>query len=333
MKTKKRDWHIILLIITLIFSLGFRIEHRYFYRNLYLDTEVQMAAAQNWLNGDGFITHEVDSTGWSQTTTRSAHIFMPGYAFALAGLKLLFNDWFRANFVLDVMGLIFIYLALYLFFWKLTGSHFSKSYFLYLLWQAFSPAPMHYLTGSGLWALGILLCGMAAIYLESDKARKNMLSYVGILLIVCTAWIRDAYMLFGLIPVIWFALQYARNRNKTNLFPLIFSVFLFGLSQVLIHGWWHAEASYLPRQAYGFFPGQLLFMDPFPFKTFFYYGIFHEQSLKMWSESTWIGLKIIAGMISITVIGIVLKSGWEVIRKEREDHPHGHSFIILAFIT
>ena len=58
-----------------------------------------------------------------------------------------------------------------------------------------------------MWALSILLIGLALIFLDVSKGKKGFV-YFGVILVIGTSWIRDAYMLFGLVPLGWFCYRY-----------------------------------------------------------------------------------------------------------------------------
>ena len=299
-KLSYRSWMLPLMVVL---SLGLRIEHRYFFRNFYLDTEVQLASAQSWLEGRGFGYRYVEGPDLSETNYRSAHVFMPGYTAAVLPFYLALGNWFDAAFVVDVISLLLLYLALILTWHELRG---DRWYLLLLfLFLGISPAPLHYLMSSGLLAVSLHALSLAVL-LRAIREHRVFLIGISMLLAVAAAATRSAYVplvLAGPLIVFFYGRLTKQSvlRKWGGISTIMACLVVLGI-QALKSG----DESFFDTMSQKWYFDHLLYVDPFPFKTFFYYGVPHELWIK--DQGVWalVGVKLAAYGLSLLMIGLLI---------------------------
>ena len=295
-----------LLLLTILL----RVEHRYFYRNFYVDTEIQIAAAANLLKANGLSLAQADPLSLS-ISYQPLFGFTPGYSLLMIPPYLLLKNWIWASFLLDCVAIILLFAAIHLWFRFTFEKKRNTYYSLFLVFAAFSPAPFHYLTASGLWACATFAWGLYALYriLDEPSDKKWMFQAILILAMFFSVLLRYAYVSVAILPPIMMAFVAWQKKDKglcsmAIINMLMLSLLLGGLAiyQYSIQG----SVNYLQASSRGFFPAHLLSIDPFPFKAFVYYGIPHELYVKELSAYLYVGLKSISYICSAFILFLLL---------------------------
>ena len=101
-----------LVFALFILALAFRAEHRLHFLNLYLDTEVQLTAAHNWLEGRGLMYEVWNPDDPCTVTEIPLGKMMPGYVWLVSVFYLLIGDWLWAAYTLDVLAIWAVLIAI-----------------------------------------------------------------------------------------------------------------------------------------------------------------------------------------------------------------------------
>lgn len=314
-----------LTLALLVLAFLMRVEHRSAYRNLFLDTEVQVAAAHQAIEGQDFTWPRVQGEDWSQVYSQPLDMVAPGYSRLLAVALWVTQDPYAAIWWVDFVALMLIFGAIHGIFHALTGSHFHRNYRWYLIFLALSPAPLHYLSGSGMWALA---CLSLAWWLTIGKFSWGK-SLLAIGLMVLAAWTRIAYLsLLPLLPICWLVGGLRRKDSRQLWFGA--GIMLLAVTWLIRELTQSSVPSYYADQR-GIFPEHLLQLEPFPFKAFLYYGLPHELALRGFSEIAWVGLQVLAYGVSLALVAMAIWTGWRTWRKPDSSAPA--RFAIEIFVT
>ncbi|MEO0471585.1 MAG: hypothetical protein AAF206_18285, partial [Bacteroidota bacterium] len=210
------------------------------------------------------------------------------------------GDWVQAGWYLDLVALCICLLGFHLLFWQQTGRHDHIGYRWFLVFVAFSPAPIHYLPSTDLLALSLFLLSVWGIL-----SRKLWLSFP--LLTMC-AFLRYAYVPFFTLPVL-FQLWQSRGEGK----KLITETTVYSAFSGLIAGLFvlntrnFGDESFLQSPS-GWYPANLLHLDPFPVKSLVYYGLPHERQLQSVLPFTQWLIPLIAWLGSIFLVVWLMRS-------------------------
>ncbi|MEM7367238.1 MAG: hypothetical protein AAF587_01485 [Bacteroidota bacterium] len=315
----RRSYRFWLVPLVLILSLLLRLDHRYFYPNFYLDTEVQLAAAQSFLLGDGFGYRYTHGPDLGEVQYRSGHIFMPGYAAAVVPAFLLTEDWYLAAYLVDVLSFLLIYLGLIWIWSEIQGERKMLVWMLLLI--GISPAPLHYLTASGALAIGLYLLSLAGL-LQSARTSNIWMYILSIGLAGLAAITRSAYLpLWLALPImmgVWGGFMQHSPELKWGIGGGFCTLILIVLVQLLKAG----DESFFDSMNQRLYWEHLWAMEPFPFKTFFYYGVPHEVWLQEKSEFLYGILQAVAYGASFLILGGLLVASNSA-RKSTRSIPKG----------
>ncbi|GAB4423846.1 MAG: hypothetical protein OHK0039_40700 [Bacteroidia bacterium] len=266
-----------------------RAEQRYFYRNLYLDTQVQLVATWHDALGHGQITLHPDPADLSVAVAKSERIFMPGYGQAVYAVFRLTGDWLAAAYLVDVLALALALGAL-----AMLARYLSLQGPLLLAWLLFlalAPAPWQYLAASDLLGLGLFLWAAVALCYRPGLVG----GLLALALLGAATWVRAAYL--GLLPLVpLYLLRDLRLRPW-----LVLGAAAAALALALL-AWQMQGDSFAKPQQPGWYFAHLRHIDPFPFKAFFYYGLPHEVALAARSPLAATLLRIAAPLLSLALL-------------------------------
>lgn len=287
----------------LFLSFLMKADHRYFYRNFFIDTEYQLAIANNWLAGNGWTAPETSWKDLSKIEYRSELIFMPGFSLAIIPFYFLFGNWLDAAFALDLLSLAMIYWGMHICFRHLFGTIYHKGYYIYLIFMGLSPAPLHYLTASGWLTLGLFLVGIGLLILTTDGKIPFAMGLTTVLgCFLATAAVRYAYLpvCLALPTTAWIVFRQTRARLDQRIAWICTVV--VGICIFLAYFFISTQNYYLKETIPGWHFSHLLNIDPFPFKAFFFYGIPQELAFGTFMPGWLPVFKSIVWLISFLII-------------------------------
>jgi hypothetical protein len=297
----------------LLLAWGLRVEHRYHYRNWFIDTEVQLTASAQWWMGHGYSVPMADPSDLSQTHYEPSSVFMPGYGWLVLPFFEWLDDWLLAALWSYALAMALMLIAIHLIWRQQRLQHDQWPYLAYLLFVGFSPAPWHYLTDAGQWSLTAFAWAvLALLHAGPSSRRRHAGTLLAIGFLAGGALIRYAYLPYLLLPALLWTLPRHQLSERWRSLVLAGTSGLLGLG--LIWGWRVSTLSYLPGEGgeSGWFPHHLLALDPFPFKAFFYYGIPHELTLAEWAAWLPLWLRRVATTASLVILltGVYLWFNW-----------------------
>jgi hypothetical protein len=317
--------HMLITAWWVLFALLARVDHRWAYPKLYLDTEVQAAAAHQARQGRGFTWPRVDRTDWSQVQRQPIDMFAPGYARVLRSSQALFTDPFRAVLAVDVLALLLLMAAVHLLFADLLAGQPRWPYHWFLAFLALSPAPLHYLPGSDLWALSLLAWTWVGL-MRPPGLRSLLLTLVPL---VGAAYSRSAYLALLPLPGLFWLVQgfrtHARSLQVLGAIATVLALAWLALEQI------HSSVpGYYAEQQGGFFPSHLLHLEPFAFKAFVYYALPHELALQARSP---LAYHLLQGGSHLLSVGVLALAGWLAVARWRDPRGRMPRFFQLLALT
>lgn len=309
--------HLVLGLIAWL-SLWARIDHRYHYRKLNPDTEIIMAMAAHMEQGRGGVLDHWNEDDIAQSLELDQRAAMPGYAYLLLGVKSLVQDWLRAAWWIEIGAILAFFMAVMLWFRRLMGEIASVELGACLLLLGFSPAPLHYFPTTDMLSLTAFVWAAYALYRTQDR----LILYAVLALVALSAAIsfRYAYLpLLGLLPLT-LAFGWWQKRDALSLRGTLISIpAILGVAALML-GFKGLEGSMTDAVSLDWYPAHLLWLEPFLFKSFFYYGLPHELALNQYWEYAATSLKFAA----------FIASGWLALRLIRFSDAY---FNLLFFLT
>ena len=270
------------LVLALVILL--RVEHRWHFPNIYLDNFAQAATYTNWQAGRGWVAYDPD---WGELT--SMHRFPPLYPILVGVLTQTGLSWTKAMRLLDGLFLAFIIIG---FGRWMKNLGINRNLPLYCIFGAFSLAPLHYATSTGLMALAFFIWG-SKLALQGLTIHKNYGKFtISCFLLGMGVWSRPAYLPFAaLLPLFHFFI-FIKEKNKADLIRSISASLMMGICCLSLL-WWQSMGPNLLPPNEGYYPENLLSITPFVFKSIIYYArpheIWLEQNLNwVYSLGKWI---------------------------------------------
>lgn len=272
-------------------SIMLRLEHRYAHPNLYVDTELQWAGAQRWLDGEGLRMWRV-AEGTCEATDMPMSIFMPGYALAVAQLSKLGGGVFEAGLWLDALSIISLSICLFLIVSRLLGGFTQVGMLWWLLFWGWAGGPLHPLSSSGLLAFS---CMAWAMYMLLRPA--SVWAMAGAMLCLSlAAWTRFAYVPLLIWPgFLWLMLGFLDQDRRLGLKGLW--ALISGSILILILIWWkRGQETFIENTSELVFVGNLFKLRPFIWESFLFTGgnVFESLQQKaaglgyLWRAGAWI---------------------------------------------
>ena len=306
-----------LVLALFILALAFRAEHRLHFRNLYLDTEVQLSAAHNWLEGKGLMYEVWNPEDPCTLTEIPLGKMMPGYVWLVSVCYLLIGDWLWAAYALDVLAIWAVLLAIKFILRGLIKEP-SPAEGLFWLFLAISPAPFHYMASNDLlgWAF---FCWMCWAFLSAVKHKKRALLITTAVLSLCAGMVRYAYLPLMILPVLFGALTYRVKvmEKKDWLFLSIIQTLAI-LSVILTKFFLTDSVNYLAEKEASWQFQHLLWTDPFPMKTFLYYGVPHLVGLSEIQGSLPYVVQVLSWLGSIGLVWML----WKFVSSSKDVSTH-----------
>ncbi|TAE54851.1 MAG: hypothetical protein EAZ89_06285 [Bacteroidetes bacterium] len=260
--------------LLLLLAIAMRVEHRYFYRNFFPDTQAQLAAADSWLKGGDFAICEADTSAPEGIGSHSMRTFPPGYSLLVYLVYLLLHDWISAAFWIDALAVAALLCGMLVWLRRLGTPPVGQ--IVWLIFAACAPAPFHFMAASDLISAALFVWSLA--FLTRERWEKLSSWLPAIVCLAAALWIRPAYLpALGIVPLYLF---FRKNEDgKRHIGVAAVALLVCGLAVVLF--WvlnWRSD-TLLGQTKPGFYPQNLLHADVFLLKSFFYYGIPHEQQI------------------------------------------------------
>ncbi|MCB0854971.1 MAG: hypothetical protein KDD63_22270, partial [Bacteroidetes bacterium] len=278
------------------------------------DRNLQILAAINLLEGNGYSVQEALVDDLSQTVFSPLKGWPPGYSLLIIPFYLLTKDIFLSAEIIAWLGIFLCFSGAH-FLLQLLNPHIHRWVYpsLFLFW-GISFTPFHFTAAADEWALGCFLWGTffwLKLWLHHDK--KWLLTILlGTLFFWMAGLIRYAYYPFLLVPVGIGGLVYWMNRDgKTWLTSSIFSVValvsLWMISTPMVGTVNALSDVYANQKVYW---ENLAWMDAFPVKSFFYLSV-EGMANKVGGIAPVFGTLMKGGMLILSLVLLSILFSWK----------------------
>jgi len=301
-------WIALLALLCLL-----RVEHRFHFRNLYIDTEVQMAAAVQAHEGNGYCLPRADLQNPDHIAYEPVSVFMPGLMRLFSWSLGMGLGPYGGIFFWEILAIVGWVVASATILQRLLGQKKSSFPWAFGIFLGIALPPLHYLTTSGLLALSLWTCALALSMIGNLKNRWR--PFLMLLLLGIAAWVRTAYLPLLALPLV-FSLAGGRFRERG---PELGGLFLasIGVGTLLVLTS-TALSSYNESIPLGFFPEHLAYMEPFGVKAFLYWGLPHQIQVADLVGQNWAFIQAGLNLLSWGIIGLLIYGSW----KNRENSSY-----------
>ncbi len=262
----------ILLFVVIAFSLLLRINFEITYQDMYVDKMVQISEAKNLMIGNGLSNSAINSNDFTSISSNYVNKYAPGYSLFIIPFYFIGGDYHLASIIMDVFFVVLLYLALILLLNCLDIP--PKKQILLFVFLGISFTPFYHLSSTDLISMTFF---QWAIYF-TVRYLKDKAGYIGIsaltgFLLYLTGFIKyNYYPLMFSVPLAAFIIGYFNKEKQVKLFSVICGVVtmvLLLLQSIILKMF--AGSMFIIVDETGIFLRNLLRMDVFPFKSFFFY--------------------------------------------------------------
>ena len=304
-----------ILWLAILLAILLRIEHRYHFRKWTADTAVQLAIVRedSKQEMDEFYMKVFNPVDLANPLLVEETGFMHGYSYLLAALPFRGKSLLDVSFVMDILAIILLTVSIFFMLVHLRAS--TRTLLYFLIFWAFALPPLHYLPAVDLFSLAFFITGCLLLLRNWQKGGVSyayMLVFWGI-----AAFMRNAFLPFIVLPpllaswLMWKERKVSLRHSSAFLFTALVIISLLALNKV---GGYH----------FGVMDGELyfshvLYLDPFPFKSLFYFGRNHVEKLAAYSPLLPQFVNVICLLISLGLIWVVIQPLVEFRRKKNDD--------------
>ena len=243
------------------------------------DRNLQILGTTNHLRGEGYTELKVNPEDLSEKHYQKILGWPLGYNWMIIGVNTVLNDWFVSAEIIELLGVCFMFFVAHLILIALKPFLHPSVYPAFFFYWAITFTPFHYSTTSGEWAVCFFLLGIWGWLKASAKDFSISWFWVLLLMIpfLIAGFIRYMYYPLLFLPFgVLFVLYFFITRNvKANLLKTgIVSIFYFLLLCFFdfpTHG--RTGTIIDLTQEVEIFWGNLMSMDAFPIKAFFYLSL------------------------------------------------------------
>ncbi|MFN8165398.1 MAG: hypothetical protein U0X76_04300 [Bacteroidia bacterium] len=270
-----RKYFLPILIITLIL----RIEHNLVFSNLTIDKAIQLAATYSFKHGDGILLPAAYVSNNLKAEFIPFSGWPPGYTFCLMPAYLITSDLLLAQQLTDGIFIILLFILILRLFRKLLPINYKEAFAIFCLLNAFGFSPFHYFSSTDLIAVTFFIWSILKCHelIEAPSTRNAVMA--GILLFM-SALVRFSYLpLAFLIPLTIAALSFKKpGKHLFRKSLIFFSVSgMLSIALYVFEKTYYGTGTYLEKAKHAINPGELLTMDPFLWRSFFFTDTFENK--------------------------------------------------------
>lgn len=262
----------ILLFVVIAISLLLRINFEITYQDMYVDKMIQISEAKNLMIGNGLSNSAINSNDFTSISSNYVNKYAPGYSLFIIPFHFITGDYHIASIIIDVFFMVLLYLALILLLNCLNIP--PKKQILLFVFLGISFTPFYHLSSTDLISMTFF---QWAIYFTvrflKDKAGYIRISVLTGFLLYLTGFIKyNYYPLMFSVPLAVFIIGYFNKEKQVKLFSVIcggVTMVLLLLQSIILKMF--AGSMFTIVDETGIFLRNLLSMDVFPFKSFFFY--------------------------------------------------------------
>ena len=262
----------IVLFVVIAFSLLLRINFEITYQDLYVDKMIQISEAKNLMIGNGLTNSAINSNDFTRISSNYVNKYAPGYSLFIIPFHFITGDYHLAANIMDIFFVVLLFLALILLLNCLNIP--PKKQILLFAFLGISFTPFYHLSSTDLISMTFF---QWAIYFTvrylKDKAGYIRISVLTGFLLYLTGFIKyNYYPLMFSVPLAVFIIGYFNKEKQVKLFSVIcggVAMILLLLQSIILKMF--SGSMFTIVDETGIFFKNLLSMDVFPFKSFFFY--------------------------------------------------------------
>ncbi|MBI9067995.1 MAG: hypothetical protein JEZ09_11930 [Salinivirgaceae bacterium] len=315
------------VLLAIIFAIILRMDYELKFADFYADKSYQVYAAKSINDGTGCSIVTADPNDLSKDLYRNLEGYPPGYSYLIAFLSPTISYHNAAN-IIDVLAIILLVVATFVILKNLEIKNVLKVLFLFFI--AITPSPFGYLSSTDLLVSSFFMASIAffiKLYRKPGflNTRSQHRIFLGVLIYVPLYFKYSALPLILVIPGVLIILSIIHKNIKYFLhasMALLVVLVLFVMQKLILPDY--------PKEkvfANGFFPKQLLQMDDFAFKAF-YYLEFYITAIKASFQGIGSILTIASLLISFGLIFFIIYDAAQRIKAKNKD-----AFTLFSFIT
>jgi len=262
----------VILFVVIALSLALRITYEITYQDMYVDKMIQISEAKNLMIGNGLSNSAINSNDFTSISSNYVNKYAPGYSLFIIPFHFITGDYHLASIIMDVFSVLLLYLALILLLNCLNIP--PKKQILLFVFLGISFTPFYHLSSTDLISMTFF---QWAIYFTvrylKDKAGYIRISVLTGFLLYLTGFIKYNYyplMFCSFLAV--FIIGFFNKEKQMKLFSVICGGVTMGLlllQSIILKMF--AGSMFIIVDETGIFFKNLLSMDVFPFKSFFFY--------------------------------------------------------------
>ncbi|WNJ18814.1 hypothetical protein [Pontibacter sp. G13] len=272
------------------------LHHVWIFPNLYVDTQVQLAAGMHYWEHGAFATLYAHPEDLASTYWHTEYSFARGYGMIAGWLAHLQGSPKSAMGWIDLFSIFLIVAGVGKIVWRMKWCRWRSIWLWVFL--IFSPAPLHYLAAPGRLALGSFLLGVSLLLESMEKPHHWLRWLLALACFAFSGWVKYSFWPLLLLVPICFGPWFGQSKWREWI-PL---ALLSALIMALTLGPSGYEDSYIQTQTRHWFWSNLLHWDTFPAKALLYHGIPHELALKSHHHQGWLALKIFTHILSFWLL-------------------------------
>ena len=271
----------IILYIVIALSLLIRINFEITNADMYNDKVIQIGAAKNLINGHGLSISSVSFDDITKIKSTFLTIWPPGYSLLIIPFYYIANDFLNASIIIDIICVILLYQAILMLLNCLNISWKRQMYLFVFLGLSFTP--FYHLNSTDLISLTFFQWAVyLSVYYLKYNTKLFQISILSGLFLFFTGFMRYSYYpLMFAVPLALFLIGLSDKQRKT----IQFAVISGAVSAILLITQTYfiklfSGNLYRSFNNGGLYPNNLLKIDAFPFKSFFFYEGFLDKIFK-----------------------------------------------------
>ncbi len=313
-------------MIVFIISIILRIDYEIYFQDFYADKAYQVFAAENYNNGLGLSIIMPELSDLSKTTLGKLEGYPPAYSYLISFFSPILTT-INTTLIIDSFAIILLLLALLIILklFKINNTY----QVLLLLFFGLTPSPFGYLNSTDLLVTSLTILNFA-LFLFFYNKNIRWIIFFSFFTFLPPIFKYSALPLIVLFPSLFIILSFINKENnflKKGIFNLFLTISLF-----LIYN--NFFPAYPKSKVFenGFYIFQLLQIDDYLFKSFFYIEFYVKHLIK---NKFYLGIsKFITVLFSFFVLFLCTKKSFSLLklRKYSQKSILIYSVVIINFL-
>ncbi len=320
-------------VALLLLAFGLRLGTRALFYDLFPDKVRQMTAAGNLLRGRGISDCWADPADLARVTCQPQTEWPAGYPLLSAAITKLTGDFIVTDVVIEALALALVLLAAGSLIRRFhAGERSDTAYRWFLGFTAITFAPYVYLTTTDLVSLALYLTAAAVALRIADRPPAIAASAGAGALLWLAAVTRYNYVpLLACVPIT-FALVGMLRRDGRLFRSAATCIAVALILSLVLRLSLPRNGALLPPSAGGggWYPGNLLSLDPFAFKAFFYFDPLLNRLSRV---IPWIDSAVLLAAQPLALLLVAGSATWAFTRLGSHDEADQGPLAIFMMVT